>query len=161
MENKLILEMINYFKGDAKRIQHFTKVYNYSTLIGELECLDENNLTILKAASIVHDIGIKKAEELYGKCNGKLQEELGPDIAREMLFKVGYSDNIIERVCYLVAHHHTYNNIDSLDYQILVEADFLVNMYEDNLDKSSIYSSYKKIFKTRSGKSICENMYDL
>ena len=35
---------------------------------------------------------------------------------------------MIRRVEYLVGHHHTYKDIDGLDYQILVEADFLVNI---------------------------------
>lgn len=160
-ENKLIMEMIKYYSGDAKRIQHFTKVHEYAVLIGQLEKLDNSTLEIIKASSIVHDIGIKKAEELYGRCDGKLQEKLGPDIASSMMKKIGYDDKLIDRVCYLIAHHHTYNNIDSIDYQILVEADFLVNMYEDNLDIDSIRHSYKKIFKTTSGKIICKNMYDI
>ena len=31
----------------------------------------------------------------------------------------------------LLSINHTYNNIDEIDYQILVEADFLVNIMED------------------------------
>ena len=42
-----------------------------------------------------------------------------------------------ERVQYLIGRHHTYNDIDGIDYQILVEADFLVNMYEDSLSKKA------------------------
>lgn len=60
---------------------------------------------------------------------------LGPDEAEKLLNKLGVDEKIIERVCFLVGHHHTYNMIDGLDYQILVEADFLVNAYEDNLSK--------------------------
>lgn len=41
-----------------------------------------------------------------------------------MLENLSYDKDIIERVCYLVGHHHTYNSIDGMDYQILVEADF-------------------------------------
>ena len=55
---------------------------------------------------------------------------------------------------YLVGHHHTYKDIDGLDYQILVEADFLVNYFEDGLDKEHIKKSAEKIFKTETGKKI-------
>lgn len=158
---KLNLEMIKYYSGDPKRIQHFTKVYSYSKLIGSLEKLDKKTLEILEAASLVHDIGIKVSEEKYGSSNGKYQEKEGPAIAEKMLQNIGFSEETIERVSYLVGHHHTYENIDGMDYQILVEADFLVNMYEDSLSKESINNAYNRIFKTNYGKDICREMYDL
>lgn len=68
--------------------------------------------------------------------------------------------NIIsERVQYLIAHHHTYSNIDGIDYQILVEADFLVNMYEDGVLKDAVLKAYNNIFKTEYGKYICKDMF--
>ena len=39
MLEKLFLEMIAYYSGDPKRIQHFTKVHSYAKLIGEREQL--------------------------------------------------------------------------------------------------------------------------
>jgi hypothetical protein len=68
---------------------------------------------------------------------------------------------VIERICYLVGHHHTYNDIQGMDYQILVEADFLVNLYEDNIPKAGIANAYAKIFKTKTGKDLCEKMFGL
>ena len=69
----------------------------------------------------------------YWKCFGeeiKNSKELQTMLAGfERLSKLGYDKKIIERVSYLVAHHHTYNEIDDVDYQILVEADFLVNIH--------------------------------
>jgi hypothetical protein len=64
-------------------------------------------------------------------------------------------------VAYLVGHHHTYDKIDGLDYQILVEADFLVNLFEDNLSKEAAQHAYDSIFKTESGKRICREMFAL
>ena len=66
---------------------------------------------------------------------------------------------IINRVCFLIGHHHSYSQIDGIDYQILVEADFLVNIYEDNMNESQIKSIRNKIFKTKSGISIIDSMY--
>ena len=159
MEDKLFMEMIRYYSGDAKRIQHFVKVHAFAKLIGEMEQLDEKTMKILETAAYVHDIGIKPAESKYGKCNGKLQEKEGPAVAGEMLAKLGFENKIIERVCYLVGHHHTYTNIDGKDYQILVEADFLVNLFEESSPMKSIQSVYQKIFKTESGKKICRTMF--
>ena len=66
MLEKLFLEMIAYYSGDPKRIQHFTKVHSYAKLIGEREQLSPEELYILEAAAYTHDIGIKPAEEKYG-----------------------------------------------------------------------------------------------
>ncbi|MGN8632270.1 HD domain-containing protein [Blautia sp. HCP3S3_G3] len=157
--NELYKKMIAFDKGDAKRIQHFTKVHNFARLIGQEEHLDEKTQYILEAAALVHDIGIRPAMEKYGNCNGKLQEQEGPAYAEEMLKGLGFAPDVIERVAYLVGHHHTYTDIDGLDYQILVEADFLVNYFEDGLDEESIKASVKKIFRTETGKTIARDMF--
>ena len=46
-----------------------------------------------------------------------------------------------------------------MDYQILVEADFLVNIYEDNLPVEAVRKVREKIFKTRAGLSLLDRMY--
>lgn len=157
----LFQSMIEYEQGDPRRIQHFVKVHSFSRLIGHKEGLDEETQFILEAAAYVHDIGIKQAEALYGSCDGKLQEELGPEPAKEMLESCGFGETQIERVSYLVGHHHTYTDIDGMDYQILVEADFLVNLYEDNSPKEAVRNACERIFRTDTGKSICRTMFGL
>lgn len=161
MLEQLIQEMIKDYSGDPKRIQHFIKVHSFAKLIGKMERLDSGVLEILEVAAVVHDIGIRFCEEKYGKCNGKLQEQEGPALARALLKKIGYNQNVIDRVCYLVGHHHTYEGIDGQDYQILVEADFLVNLYEEGNSKAAIEEVETKIFKTISGKNICRQMFNL
>lgn len=157
----LIREMICYYSGEPKRIQHFIKVHSFAKTIGLLEKLDKETLYILETAALVHDIGIKLCEEKYGECGGKLQELEGPAVARELLQELGYEEKVMERVCFLVAHHHTYDKVDRMDYQILIEADYLVNMYEEQLDKQSIEVAFRKIFKTPSGRFLCRQMYEL
>ena len=153
--------MMTYYSGDAKRIQHFTKVHSFAKLIGEMEQLDQETLTLIEVTALVHDIGIKEAEAQFGSSNGKLQEQLGPDLAKKILKELGYHEEKIERVCYVVGYHHTYTDIQGIDYQILVEADFLVNFYEDQLGKEAIKTAYNNIFKTPSGKKLCEIMYGI
>lgn len=153
--------MIKYYSGDAKRIQHFIKVHSFAELIGKCENLDNHAMFILEAAALTHDIGIKVAEQKYNSCSGALQEKEGPAEAQKMLESLDFEQADIDRICYLIAHHHTYKNIDSIDYQILVEADFLVNLYEDSVDKKAINTAYCKIFKTISGKDLCKIMFNL
>lgn len=155
----LYQEMIHYYQGDPRRIQHFVKVHSFAKLIGQEEGLSDELQLILEATAFVHDIGIKAAEEKYGSCNGKLQEQEGSVLAKKMMEDLGFQHAIIERVMYLVGHHHTYSNIDGIDYQILVEADFLVNLYEDGLDCKAVQVALEKIFKTKTGRRICQQMF--
>lgn len=161
MINKLHMAMIELYGGDAKRIQHFCKVHSYSKLIAEMENVAPETKFILEAAALTHDIGIHICEEKYGSCEGTLQEKEGPAIADDLLSSLGFEVEVIERVKYLIAHHHTYTGIDGIDYQILVEADFLVNLFEDNCSKDAVKSACEKIFRTASGKKICEMMFGI
>lgn len=159
--DNLVIKTTEFFCGDAKRIQHFIKVYAYSAMLGRLEGLDDKTQDILEAAAVVHDVGIRPAEEKYGYNNGKLQEELGPAEAENLLRAAGYSGSQVERIVYLVGHHHTYGNIDGIDYQILVEADFLVNLQEEGSQEKEIRNVYERIFKTENGKKQCRDIFGL
>ena len=159
--HKLQLAMMEYYSGDPKRIQHFLKVYEFAKMIGEGEQLPEETQHILETAALVHDIGIRNAEEKFGSCSGKLQEQEGPAEAEKMLSALGYAPEVIRRVSYLVGHHHTYRNVQGEDYRILLEADFLVNGYEDALDKEALQKGFDNIFRTDTGKKICQSMFGL
>ena len=161
IQDKVMMEMIRYYRGDAKRIQHFTKVYSYASLIGRMEGLGEREQYVLELAALVHDIGIKISEEKYGYNNGKLQEQEGPAEAEKMLTGLGVAAEDVAHICYLVGHHHTYTGIDGKDYQILVEADFLVNLYEDGAGKEAAEAAGEHIFQTASGREILSQMYGL
>lgn len=159
--SSLFSAMISYMAGDARRIQHFTKVHAYSRLIGSLEQLDAHTLFILEAAALMHDIGIREGERLYGRCDGSIQEQLGPKEAEKLLKNLNISLADMERICYLIGHHHTYQSIDGPDYQILVEADFLVNLQEENSSKEVCKDVYKKIFKTKTGEKLMKEMFGI
>lgn len=159
---ELIVKMVEFNEGDPKRIQHFLKVYKFAHVIGVKENLDENTLFILDVASIMHDIGIRPAEKKYGSANGKLQEQEGPAYAREMLAEFrDINPEQIERVCYLIGHHHTYDNVEGMDYRILLEADFLVNALEDNLNTDGIRQFRDKVFETSTGLYLLNTMFGL
>lgn len=163
MKNDSILidKMTQYFRGDAKRIQHFIKVYTFATLIGEGEKLTAEQMYILRTAAIVHDIGIKNAEAKFGKADGELQEQEGKGEAEKMLTALGYDSETTEKVCFLVANHHTYRNVKDIELRILMEADFIVNAYEDNLPEEKIIFARYNIFRTATGKKLLNNIYAL
>ena len=157
---RVINEMIMFDSGDIKRINHFIKVYGYASTIARLEEVDERTQMIIEVAAS-HDIAIKVCEKTYGKCTGELQELEGPPLVEQMLRRVGGFDNeFIERVKYLVGNHHSYSLIENnIDFQILVEADMLVNMDEDNTDIKEIRRAERTIFKTEAGTAFLQNLF--
>lgn len=161
MIQKLTEKMTEYFRGDPKRIQHFIKVHAFAQYIGLREHLPEHEQFVLECAALVHDIGIKPAEAQYGECGGKLQERLGPPEAEKLLTGLEFDPADIGRICYMIAHHHTYDNIVGIDLQILIEADFVVNLYEDGASMNAVLSAYQKIFRTESGKALLRTVFGI
>ncbi len=159
---RLMQAMISYDSGDVPRIQHFVKVHDFAATIGASENLDEETQFVLEAAAILHDIGIHPAEAKYGNCNGKAQEELGPDEARKLLQEVGgFTDAQTERVCWLIGHHHTYSNVTAADHRILLEADFLVNSFEDHISPDGIVKFREKVFRSALAIDMLNKMWGL
>lgn len=153
---RLMDAMIAYEAGCAHRIHHLIKVHGFARQIGLTEGLDDDTQFILEAAAIVHDIGIKPAIELTGACPGPLQEKLGPPVAEKMLASLGLSAEVTERVCFLIGHHHTYEKVEGIDWRILLEADYLVNMIEGNHPVAAINQARDTFFETREGKRLIE-----
>ena len=158
-DRRLIEKMMGYYAGDPKRIQHFLKVYTFAKMIGEEEALPPEELFVLRTAAIVHDIGIRVSEEKYGSSAGKYQEKEGPAVAEPLLLSCGYEEEVIDRMLFLIANHHTYDRIEGADYQILVEADFLVNLYEDGCSRETAENVKRNIFRTKAGIRCLEQMY--
>lgn len=156
MENLTALcinKMIEYNSPDIRRVNHALKVTGLAAAIGVREGLSKEEQEILEAAAVLHDIGIHKAEELYNSTAGNYQQELGPDIAAPILEEIGIDKNKAERICYLIAHHHTYNLKEDKVLQILIEADFIVNIDEENLFDGKKYNTISEnIFITETGK---------
>lgn len=159
MIQEIMLRMIFYFKQDAKRINHAIKVYAFASTISSLENMSADEQLIIDYAAILHDIGIKESELKYNSTAGKYQEIEGPPIAKKILIETGVSAPLIGRICFIIGHHHSYNKIDGRDFQVLVEADFLVNIFEENLKRDSINSIKDRIFKTSAGIKLLETIY--
>ena len=144
---KLTALAIAYDAGDAKRIQHFIKVYAYSHLLGRREGLDEQKQNI------------HEAERKHGSSGGHWQEMEGPAVAAPMLQQCGADERESERVQWLIAHHHTYTAGEEKDFRILLEADFLVNAYEDGMTAEQCKTAKDRVFRTETGKQYLEEMF--
>lgn len=147
----MALAMMQKSSGDTKRIEHSLKVFGYVRLLGVAENLDDKTLEILELTALLHDIGIHVAERKYGTSTSHYQEIEGPPVAREILSALDFQPEIIERVCFIISQHHTFTAIDGIDFQLLVESDFLVNSIEDHMTDHQIINFARNIFKSESG----------
>lgn len=158
---EIMLKMIDYSKGNLHDINHFMKVYAYAKTIGECENLSPSEQEILEVAAIVHDIACPLCREKYGNTNGRYQEEEGVILTREFLRDTNLPEEAVERIVFLVGHHHTLRNISGQDYQILIEADYLVNADESNYSESNIRNTKERIFKTTTGTALLKCVYGI
>lgn len=157
----LLTSMVAFEAGNPHQVQHSLKVYGFARMIAEGENLDARTRLILETAAIVHDVGIRVAREKYGRTDGPLQEREGPAPAREMLEQAGFDAELIDRVCYLVAHHHTTDQVDGIDYRILLEADLLVNLFEEGVSREAVLRGLETIFRTKTGTWLCRTMFGI
>ena len=149
--SQIMEKMIAFSNGNLHDMNHLMCVWTYAKTIGELEGLDRRTQETLEIAAITHDIACPLCREKYGNTNGKYQEHEGIPLVRAFLSDTGLSPEQIERVAYLVGHHHTYINVDGADYQILLEADYIANASENSFSRQSIETFLRRVTKTESG----------
>ena len=133
--------MIAYYEGDPQRIQHFLKVHSLARLIAVSEGIDAHTRFIVEAAAYAHDVGLQPAQ------------------AKALLEELYFPQDVIDRVAFLVGSHQTDTGIDGVDFQILMEADCLVNLCEEGASESAVWSAARRIFRTESGKRLCRLMF--
>ncbi len=159
MTNHVRNEMICYFRTDTFLINNTLKVYGFTCSIAEEESVSEEREIIVRLAALLHDIGVPEAVRKHQSAAGNYRELEGPSVAKQILGQ-RYPKDTIERVLYLVGNHHSYSKIDGMDFQILVEADFLVNLDEAKSTWDEAQRVGEKYFKTHTGGNLLRWMYD-
>lgn len=159
MDVSLVIEkMQEYFDKDQKRIDHALGVADFAEKILTEEQADRD---IVLAAAYLHDIGIHEAERKYGSSGGKYQEIEGPPIARKILQESGWNEDAINNICNIIAKHHTFNGLVSKEFQVLFEADWIVNLDNDfrGISEPQREKVISKNFKTRTGINLVRGRY--
>ncbi len=159
MVERAIDLMIEYNAPDQRRINHALKVHGFASCIAAAEGCTPERLRVLEVAAVLHDIGIHEAERKHGSTAGPYQEQEGALIARSLLEGSELSDEEVERVVFLVGHHHSLDAVDGLDFQALIEADFVVNADEGGMKAPAIEAFVSKHFKTETGKRIMTKLF--
>ena len=158
IKQKLIKELECYFGNDKKRINHAKKVMHFAE---ELLREEKADWHIVIPASILHDVGIKVAEEKYGSNAGHYQEKEGPEIARKILLSLSFKKEDVNQICEIIAHHHSPGRVDTQNFKVLYDADWLVNLKDevDTKDKAKLKVIIEKVFLTEVGKALAQELY--
>ena len=159
--SQIMEKIIAFSNGNLHDINHFMCVWTYAKTIGELEGLDRKTQETLEIAAITHDIACPLCREKYGNTSGSNQEKESPELVEDFLKDIEIDPEMKSRINYLVSHHHTYTNVDKMDYRILLEADFLVNADESEMSEAAILTARERVFKTNTGKNLLTSIYKL
>jgi thioredoxin type arsenate reductase len=155
---QLVQEMKTLFHNDQRRIDHALKVLEYAETILPEETADP--LTV-KAAAILHDIGIHEAERKHGSAAGRFQELEGPPIARRIMERIGIDDDTIDHACRIVGSHHSAGKMHTPEFHIVWDADWLVNIPEEHAtaDRDKLARLVDRVFKTEKGHKLAEELF--
>ncbi|MDI7259703.1 MAG: HD domain-containing protein [Thermodesulfobacteriota bacterium] len=158
LRERISREMKKVFGQDGRRIEHALKVARYAEQMLKMEGGDP--LVVLGSAYL-HDIGIHEAERKYQSTSSQHQETEGPPIARAILEKLGVQGKVVDEVCDIIAHHHHPREEETLNFQLLYEADWLVNIEEEGIpnDRERLERLIGKVFKTETGRRLAEERY--
>lgn len=151
--------MVEWEIGEPKRMQHFFKVHTFAKLIAQSENIKDDTLYTIEVAALVADVGVKLAKAQDFKAPIELQDKEGVVAAKKMLSGLGFSGEVIERVCFMIGNRRDLENIKGMDFRILLEAEYLVNLYEQLAKKDTFVIANKKVFKTKTGTALFKKMY--
>ena len=159
LKDRVAIEMKRYFKTDFKRIGHATRVARYAERIGKTE---GGNLAVILCAAFLHDIGIIEAERKFNSTAAKYQHQEGPPIARSILEQLGATNELIDEVCDIVAHHHHPLPDDTISFKAVYDADFIANLEdkqkETPTDPDDLKDIIDKSFLTEGGREEARNV---
>ena len=156
---EILEKMIRYSNGNIHDIVHLVRVWTFAKTIGELEHIDAETQFILEVAAITHDIDCPLCRMFFGFVVGFFLELVGGSLELEFLHDTGLTPAQVDRVAYLVSHHHTLTDIDGIDYQILIEADYIVNAAESEYSKENIKGFIHKVMQTNSGSMLARQIF--
>ncbi len=156
--DRLIAAMKKEFGDDQKRITHALSVLEKAK---ELLGNEGGDPRVVLTAAVLHDIGIKEAERKHGTSAGKYQEIEGPAIARRIMEELNLDKDTIEHVSRIIGNHHSAKDIDTPEFRIIWDADWLVNIPDEfpDADSAELSRKIEKIFKTSTGKKKAYKMY--
>jgi hypothetical protein len=81
--------------------------------------------------------------------------------ARRLLADCNVGEDVIARVCRIIASHHSPGEVDTIEFRILWDADWLVNLNDecDIRNKKKLGAIIEKTFLTKTGIAKAKEIY--
>ncbi len=159
LKDRVAVEVKRYLGTDFKRIGHAAKVANFVEKIGKKE---RANLPVVLCAAYLYDIGVKNAQEKYGSDEQEYMEKESPNVARELMEKLGAKEELVNEVIDLVGHHNRPAEGDSLDKKVLHDADMLTHMAsckdKNDVDDNEFLAKLDRLFLTPAGNELAKQV---
>jgi HD superfamily phosphodiesterase len=151
----LVREMQAVFGQDQRRIAHALEVLDYAEKIHVAEGGDP---LVVRAAAVLHDIGILEAERRHGSAASRFQEMEGPPIARPILERLGVDADRTEHILRIIGSHHSAGDVDSPEFRILWDADRLANIPEEceRMTAEEARAFVDRSYRTAAGRTMGE-----
>lgn len=153
--------MVEYFGVDLAQTYHALNVYSLARVIGLKEGLDEHKMQILECAAVLHDIGKPESLRIYRSTVGKYQEIMGRKVGSELMASLGYPQDVIQAVCFLIGNHHSYDVDGGPSLQILIEANMLARFQRAGRDRQALEEIRRQYFRTQTGSELYTTMFSL
>jgi HD superfamily phosphodiesterase len=156
LRERIGLEMKKYFGTDFKHVGHALKVARYAEKILKME--GGNPLVVLGAAYL-HDLGAKDGGKKPGS-SGVDRGQEGAAAAQKILKNLDVDKEVIDEVCNMIARQDHPAPEETLNFQILREADCLVKLEEEDISgtRETMEKRIKEIFRTVTGRQLAEDL---
>ena len=103
----------------------------------------------------------REAERKHGSAAGRYQEIEGPPIARRIMQDLALDDATLEHACRIIGSHHSARGIDTLEFRIIWDADWLVNLPDEFAGRGpqQLAAAIDRIFRTAAGRRRAGELY--
>ena len=161
VRQRLLEALEQQFGADRGPVAHAQEVLAAAEELLKLEPADWH---IVLPAALLHDVGLRAAEEKHGSGEPRWQELEGPPLARAILLKLGFQLKDIEEICDIVGHHHSPEapgRRDNPNFRAVYDADCLVNLQKLARGKSreELAGLIRELFLTEGGRRLAAKRY--
>ncbi|MFH2091416.1 MAG: HD domain-containing protein [Pseudomonadota bacterium] len=158
-KDRVAVAMKRYMGTDFKRIGHAAKVAGFAEKIGKKE---KANLPVVLCAAYLYNIGVKNALEHHQSDAPEIVGQQSPEVAKELMEKLGAKEELIKEIVAIVGHHHRPDDTDSLDQKIVYDADMLACMSvcerKQEVQADEFSAKLDRIFLTTAGKELAKQI---
>lgn len=158
LKDRIFQEVKKYFSNDVESVNHSLKVAQYAEEILKME---GGHPLVIFGTAYLHNVGMKEAKEKYGNPSLEEYEREGANIARDILRKLNIQKEIYDEICDIIGHHHHPREKETLHFQILYEADWLVHLEKEGFPQEAGKSEemMDHVFQTVTGKRLAKELY--